>query len=271
MDEVLRSWAVDQRRRGLAPGTILKRSQAVRATSRALDLWSASSEDIEAYLDSRGLSLRTRYVWLSHLSVFYGWAMRRGLCHANPAIDIERPKVRPGIPRPITDDDLRDALAYSPEPVRSWLILMALAGLRCCEVCAMCGRDLVWVDGVAMLVVHGKGGKERIVPAHPLVETVMRRAHSNIGPMWRTNRGTPLTAGLLSTKVAQFLRSIGIDATAHQLRHWFATNAYATSARDLLVVQQLLGHSSPQTTAVYTRWSRPDATAAVMALRQPEV
>jgi site-specific recombinase XerC len=68
--------------------------------------------------------------------------------------------------------------------------------------------------------------------------------------------------------MAGFFHSIGIDATAHQLRHWFATSTYATSG-DLLVVQNLLGHSSPTTTAVYTAWSRPAAEAAVGALSLP--
>ena len=72
----------------------------------------------------------------------------------------------------------------------------------------------------------------------------------------------------MSRRMAGFFHSIGIDATAHQLRHWFATSTYATSG-DLLVVQNLLGHSSPTTTAVYTAWSRPAAEAAVGALSLP--
>jgi integrase len=58
-------------------------------------------------------------------------------------------------------------------------------------------------------------------------------------------------------------RALGPGWTGHKLRHRFATLAYAVD-RDLLTVQQLLGHSSPQTTAIYIETS-PDAAAAAVA------
>jgi site-specific recombinase XerD len=64
------------------------------------------------------------------------------------------------------------------------------------------------------------------------------------------------------------MASIGVAATAHQLRHWFATQAYRGS-RDLRVVQELLGHASPTTTAIYTAFSRTESVRAVSALELP--
>lgn len=58
----------------------------------------------------------------------------------------------------------------------------------------------------------------------------------------------------------------GIAASGHQLRHWFATAAYEKSGGDLRMVQDLLGHSSPTTTAIYTRWSQTKAMVVVREL-----
>jgi integrase/recombinase XerD len=58
-------------------------------------------------------------------------------------------------------------------------------------------------------------------------------------------------------------RLLGGELTAHTLRHRFATKAYQGS-KDIRAVQELLGHSSPATTAVYTL-IEDDALAAAVA------
>jgi len=55
----------------------------------------------------------------------------------------------------------------------------------------------------------------------------------------------------VSLEMAAYFRRLGISASAHMLRHWLGTSVYASS-RDLRVTQELMGHSSPVTTAVYT-------------------
>lgn len=65
-----------------------------------------------------------------------------------------------------------------------------------------------------------------------------------------------------------YLHGVGIEATMHQLRHWFATKTYRAS-KDIRVVQELLGHSSPTVTAVYAAFAPEDAVAAVRALTLP--
>jgi site-specific recombinase XerC len=63
-----------------------------------------------------------------------------------------------------------------------------------------------------------------------------------------------------------YLRSLGIHATPHQFRHYFASEVYDVT-RDLRLTQELLGHASPHTTAIYTK-VRPshDAVAVVRSL-----
>ena len=69
----------------------------------------------------------------------------------------------------------------------------------------------------------------------------------------------------MSEVIRAYLRGIGVDATAHQLRHWFATGVYGAT-HDIRVTQEL-GHASPNTTAIYVAFSAIDARAAVASLR----
>jgi integrase len=60
---------------------------------------------------------------------------------------------------------------------------------------------------------------------------------------------TPLKGNNVSQAGGYYLRSLGISASIHQLRHWFETNLYART-QDLRMVQAMLGRSSPTTTAI---------------------
>jgi integrase len=59
---------------------------------------------------------------------------------------------------------------------------------------------------------------------------------------------------------------MGINATAHQLRHWFGSEVYANT-HDIRVTQELLGHSSPAVTAGHVAYSSVDGAAAVASLK----
>jgi len=73
---------------------------------------------------------------------------------------------------------------------------------------------------------------------------------------------------MVSQHGSQFFESIGVDCTMHQLRHWFGTKTYR-ECQDLRTVQELMGHASPVTTAIYTAISPTRARAAVDALALP--
>jgi integrase/recombinase XerD len=71
--------------------------------------------------------------------------------------------------------------------------------------------------------------------------------------------------GWVSTCIRRALRAVGSTATAHQLRHSFGT-AVLRSSHDLRVTQELLRHSSPASTAIYTQVADLDKVDAVRAL-----
>ena len=79
----------------------------------------------------------------------------------------------------------------------------------------------------------------------------------------RGGRHTPVT---VSVAIRSYFDELGIEASAHQLRHWFGTGIYAVT-HDIRLTQELLGHQSPDTTAIYVAWAAVDAAPAVAALK----
>lgn len=77
--------------------------------------------------------------------------------------------------------------------------------------------------------------------------------------------GGRYTAKTMSVAVRHYFADLGIKATAHQLRHFFGTGIYAQT-HDIRLTQELLGHQSPSTTAIYTAWAAVDAAPAVASL-----
>lgn len=251
-------------RRGLASTTIQARRSKLRSFDRRIGLAAATPEDVELFLDSRNLSAKSRYDWISHLSCFYRWAIDNGRLTDDPTARLLRPKLRRRLPRPIATGDLVTALQMADPVMRAWLTLMAFGGLRCVEVARLEVDDLLWEDGLVR--VHGKGDKERLVPIHSEVRQVLRSLRlPNRGRVFRRPRGGGYPAAQVSREVSAYMSDLGIAATAHQCRHWFGTHVYRQS-RDLRVTQELLGHSSPTSTAIYADWSRQEAKRAVEAL-----
>lgn len=248
-----------QQRRGLRPRTIDKNTKAVAQyldfAAPDDDLSHTTADTIEAFLATRAVGARTRYWWLSCLHTFYRWAIRHGHATSDPTELIDRPRVRQNLPRPIATADLAFALQGAEPTTAAMMSLMAFAGLRCMEVAGLDRADVLDTHEHPMLVVaDGKGGKQRAVPLHEHTLASLRCL-----PLPRSGRVFDMPPWKVSQVVNRYMHGLGIDATAHCLRHWYATECYRTS-HDLRLVQELLGHSSPTTTAVYTKL---DMTAAL--------
>lgn len=269
--DVLERLALAARRHGLLESTILRRRIEVTALAKWMaprSPFDATMGDIERFLDVRHLSARSRYTWLAALHTFYAWAIRESLTDTDPTAAIVRPRLRRTLPRPIRSEDLEHALDGADAQMRVILLLAAYQGLRCQEIAGL-ERGHVLFDQGLLRVVRAKGGHERIVPLHPEVAmAIMRLPGRALYSPWVVQRpgGGPFTPARLSTTVSRYMKDRGIEATAHQLRHWFGTEMYKRSGHDIRMVQELMGHSSPITTAVYTEWTRPSAAAVVGAL-----
>lgn len=267
-DEMIAMFGRDELRRGMRPRSIHRRRDVLRAFARHHgSLLDATADDIYAWLEHTPIVARTTRNYLSSLSGFYAWAILIELTDHNPAGMIPKPKVPIGLPRPIRSDDLAFAVGQAPPTIKAWLLLAALAGLRCQEIAGL-ERDhiLDYEDPPLLLVVHGKGGRERVLPLHPDVLAALRVAGlPRTGPLFRTQTGRQRPPDQVSAIVSDYLHGIGVEASAHMLRHAFATSVYRAS-RDIRLTQDLLGHASPVTTAIYTQTSPLDAVKVVNGL-----
>lgn len=262
---MMHSYLRHMRARGLMPSSIEKRMSILRRAECAIgrDLHTATLEELRVWLDlSVARSARTRYDTVSHLACYFRWLMIEGFIEADPTLRLERPKLRRGLPRPVANEDVREALVQAPTAeIRAMVALAAFAGLRCAEISGLQRSDVLDRQSPALLlVVMAKGGRERLVPAHPEVLEALAPVLPVKGRIFPGR--VPSTVSRL---VRTHLHACGIEASAHQLRHWFATAVYASSS-DLRLTQELLGHASPTTTAIYTALAQGRAAVVVDSL-----
>jgi integrase len=264
------------RRRNLRTGTINQRRLVLGRLRRFLDdvdLLAAEHDALVAFLDRGSLGPEARATETSHVRSFYGWAVLECLVAEDPSARLVRPRLRRRLPRPIDDRYLVRALDRAPDRVRPWLWLAAFAGLRAAEIAQLCREDVLdYHDPPVLFVVDGKGGKQRTVPlADDLLAELVTWPAPTRGWLFTRldDRPGPVPAHLVSNLANRYLHGEGIPYTLHTLRHWFGTTMYRRTS-DLRLVQELLGHSSPVTTAGYAAWSPAKAADAVRTLTVPD-
>lgn len=215
-----------------------------------------------------GRAPESRRAYACHIRAFYRWALSTGIVTDDPSSLLTLPSVPRHLPRPIEEDDLAAALRAARPKMRAMLTLAAFAGLRSVEIAGLDWLDLRReADGSAFLHVRsGKGAKERRVEVGVTVITALQAyGIKRRGPMFMGRDASQIDAKSVSRSANRFLSQQGIQATMHQLRHRYGTIGYQLS-RDLRVVQEQMGHASPQTTAGYARPSAEAAARMVAAM-----
>ena len=249
--------------KGLRPTYLAATRTTLRRVEREIGpLEDATEAQIEAWW--AGLTIGNgRVAYAAHLSGFYRWLIWERRRDDDPTTRLIRPKQRRRLPRPITDDRLNRALLGSVPPVRTWLLLAAFAGMRACEIAVLHREDL----RDTTILVHGKGDKDRIVPLHPEIAVALEM-HPREGYLF-PGRVDHVRANTVSQRCNRYLHGVGVTESLHQLRHWFGTSTYRAS-QDIRLTQELLGHSSPTTTALYAAWNPDRAAGVVGSLRVGE-
>ena len=219
------------------------------------DPWAVTPDQLEHLLGDVAWGLSARKSLRTVVGGFYRWGVATGRCAADPARDLPTIHVPRGRPRPTPEGIILEALQRADDRERLMVELGALAGLRAGEIARVHVFDL----SGDVLLVHGKGGKEREIPlpAGDLVEAIAGCG----GWLFPNGKGGHLTANHVSRVVSRLLPA---PWTAHTLRHRFGTRAYAGS-RDLLAVSRLLGHASTDTTLVYVQLPDDHLRTAVAA------
>jgi integrase len=248
-----------------------------------------ADEDLYALYDAKrdaGYSEYSRRHMHATIRAAYTWGRRRKLVTANPAADLEdaprqdrgrtlrtwnRRESSEALTLAATGRRNHQNLVYLPMMLAGW------CGLRCGEVCGLQWDDVDFDAGllkVARTLEQTKGGELHVTPpktkasanAVPLPESVAaalrdaRVIHDGLrlsrGASWNpdgyvlvTRTGTPVKPSNLSSAWRSFCARNGLEPVRfHELRHSFATNLF-DEGEDLIIVQKLLRHSKPSTTA----------------------
>lgn len=263
----------------LAYGRDLK-DAAAWLLHRKLGFSQASRDDVEAYLiscDAEGLSRATRARRLSAIRQLYHFAFEEGWRGDNPAIQVKGPGRDKKLPKTlevIEVDRLLDAARQTgrtpADRLRNTCLMQLLyaTGMRVSELMSL---PVAAARGNPnMLLVLGKGGKERMVPLSPPARDALRvwlrvweeedqarQAKGQSGSKFLfPSRGKEghLTRHWFYLLIKDLAVTGGIDpqkVTPHTLRHAFATHLLANGA-DLRAIQALLGHADIATTEIYT-------------------
>jgi integrase/recombinase XerC len=247
--DAIELWVCALRAAGRRPKTIELREYQLRRIAAALapaSPWEVTGGMLVQWVGSQVWSPSTLRSFRAGARGFYRWAHGNELVKVDPALALPAVKPSQPNPRPAPEDAYRLARAKSNDRVRLMLRLAAELGLRRGEVSRMhrddLGRDLFgWT-----LHVKGKGARFRSIPVMEGLAGVILR-HVEHGYLFPGRIEGHLSEHYVGKLVAAALPE---GWSMHSLRHRFATHAYSVD-RDLLTVQELLGHASPVTTRLY--------------------
>lgn len=218
------------------------------------------------YMKKNKLSPRSQARVISSLRTYFKFVESRGV-KAPELRELKPPKIKVGLPKTLTVDEFHQLLSASAvedpsKSRRNQLTLLLLYGLGC-RVSELIGLNLYDYNETDMwLKILGKGGKERLAPlTEPLVEALnsyltSARSHlvkENSSALLINDRGHRPSRVDIWRWLAAWSAKAGFDEPVHphRFRHGCAT-ALLESGADLRSIQMLLGHSSIQTTQIYT-------------------
>jgi site-specific recombinase XerD len=257
-----------------------------------VDLLRAQRTDLRRYLAvllGDGIANASVRRKVSTIRSFYKWLRQAGELENDPFFGVSGPKAAKRLPDILTAEDIdrMTAAADGREPAglrdRALLELLYAAGLRVSEVSSLDVSELDVRD--RSVRVRGKGKKERIgVFGEPAATALNRYLHDGrpelaLGKetaLFLNRFGGRLTPRSVQTLVRKYATKAGLPLAVHPhlLRHSFATHLLDGGA-DLRVVQELLGHESPNTTQIYTHVTeakkRETMEAASKALGELEI
>ncbi len=250
----LRDFAAYARRRGIAPEA-------------------ADAGAVRGYLAgiaAKGLSPTTAARRTSTLSQFFRFLLAEGVRGDDPMALIDRPSAGLRLPKYLSEEEVDRLLVAAhglPEPqgprLAALMEVLYAAGLRVSELVGL-PLSALSRDG-RMLIVRGKGGRERTVPlTDPAVESLaryrlwLRQAEHGRGASPWLFPSRSQSGHLTRARFAQLLKELAAAAeidparvSPHVIRHAFASHLLAHGA-DLRSLQQMLGHADIGTTQIYT-------------------
>lgn len=239
-------------------------------------LQDATPDDVQAYLGalaSEGQASTSRARRLSSLKQFYRFLVAEEVIADNPTSTLQGPKRQRALPKILSIAEVDQLLAASQEQCEGQeghalfrarrfhclLELLYATGMRVSELVGL-PRSVLRGDA-RLLMIKGKGGRERLVPLNATARAALDAFIDVSGPLGRSPWLFPSRSALghvTRQGFAQDLKDLAVAAgidpdrvSPHVLRHAFASHLLDRGA-DLRAVQQLLGHADISTTEIYT-------------------
>lgn len=236
--------------------------------SEKKDLKTVAVQDLLYYLvwrKTNGCAELTVAKDISSLRSLGSFLKRKNIWLENHALELDRPKASRPLPKVLSVeqiDSLLSAIDVSkPLGIRDRALfeLIYSCGLRISEASGLLVANVHFEEKI--LIVRGKGDKERIIPFGEQADFWLKKWLFEIRPQYTmkkqvtevfvNNHGEPLSRKGIWKNFQTLEKKSGVNAKVHTLRHSFATHLLSGGA-DLRTVQELLGHSDLATTQIYT-------------------
>ena len=245
-------------------------------------------------------SLSTINLHISALRAWCGWLTKEGYLVADPAAHVklvggEASSSRTGLKSSQVNALLRQA-QISRDPTRNYAIVQVLlqTGIRLSECAALTFEDITFGERGGLLRVRaGKGNKARSIPLNasareaiavyvaprlgvekPSLKGVVAKwpkpkSPQSFEPLWLSQKGGALTTSAMGQMIAELVKAAGElvpeETSAHTLRHTFARSYLTQFPGDVVGLATLLGHSSLNTTRLY---SQPEVSQLAVRVEQ---
>ena len=220
--------------------------------------------------DGEPLSARSQCMRMVPITTWFRWLIRHRRILANPAADLDMPKIEKRLPKHILSADeadrvLNGADTHTALGIRDRAIMETLysSGIRRMELCNLGVHDIDHDRGTLM-VRQGKGKKDRLLPIGERALAWVARYRDDVRPefalagdagmLFLTQQGEAIDPRWLSQMVRGYIAraAIGKQGSCHLFRHTMATLMLENGA-DIRFVQAMLGHEEITTTQVYTQ------------------
>lgn len=268
--KTLHAWRQWQTAQGLSERTIKERAGVLSALVERCGVppMEIQASHIIGFLGRSTITKVTKATYYVALKAYFVWLIRSEQRMDDPTQKVPAPKRTVAIPRPISTEQLAETLRSANRPrTRMMILLAAFAGLRVHEIAKIRGEDIDRYG--ATLTVTGKGNRTHRLPLNPDLLAAME-GWPQFGywfPNYSVERG-PVNPSAVGMSIRRTMERAGVHATAHQLRHWYATSLLDNGA-DIRIVQELMRHATLATTQIYTQVSDTQRRTAIDRLQIP--
>lgn len=225
------------------------------------------------FLEKKAFSKATLQRRYSALNQLFKYLIRQNILTANPMLTMRRQKKEIKLPKFLTEDEIERIIAVNGDDddvkkFRNRLIIEMLysTGMRVSELCGVPLKAVTMskkndVDEYKFITIKGKGQKERIVPLRKEVVLELQKyinltAKKGQKYLFENGKnGAPITRRMIGIILKQAAILAGLNpekVSPHKIRHSFATHLLQKGL-DIREIQELLGHSSIDTTAIYAK------------------